>query len=74
MKKVKGTLSTAVTSAMYGPIQSGTAAITLAAIASTILVPDRMPTKIPAPKISATTGSTFSAWWAMRSFWICRPG
>ena len=74
MKNVKGMLSRPVTMARYGPIQLGTAAITLAAIASTIFVPDRMPTKMPAAKISDTTGSTFAACAVSRSFWSCSFG
>jgi hypothetical protein len=59
---------------MYGPSQAGTPAITLAAIASTILVPDNTPTKMPAAKISATTGRMLAAWHSMRSFCCFRLG
>ena len=68
MKKVNGMLSTPVTIVRYGPSASGTARTTLTAIASTIFVPDRMPVKMPAAKISEATAMALAACVASSSF------
>ncbi|MOA49303.1 hypothetical protein D3C78_1721620 [compost metagenome] len=74
MKKVNGMLTSAVITARYGPMDSGITASRLLDMASTMPVPDRMPVKIPAAKISPTTANTLPAWAAMRSFCCCRHG
>ncbi|MNC71479.1 hypothetical protein D3C81_1785060 [compost metagenome] len=74
MKKVNGMLTIAVITARYGPRASGITASRLLDMASTMPVPDRMPVKIPAAKISPTTASTLPECAATRSFCICRQG
>ncbi|MNN86863.1 hypothetical protein D3C81_2043340 [compost metagenome] len=74
MKKVNGMLTIAVITARYGPNASGMTDSRLLDMASTMPVPDRMPVKMPAAKISPVTASTLPAWAAMRSFCCCRHG
>jgi hypothetical protein len=74
MKKVNGRLRILVMIARYGPKASGTRATTLLAIASTIFVPERMPVRIPAARMTETTESTLPAWCSMRSLWSFSVG
>ena len=68
MKNVPGMLISPATVAMWGPIDGGMIWMIAVAIASTILVPERIPVKMPAAKIRPDTASAFPACAAMRSF------
>ncbi len=60
--------------ARYGPIASGITASRLRDMASTMPVPDRMPVKMPAAKISDTTDSTLPACCVTRRRCSARSG